>query len=423
MALQTRGTCWLFTIINGFLMSDAGRKVLQYGMMRFYAGLSPTAKAYFDSRLDAPCPTGPLMKIKKIYFYKFLDQYLCALSGPRSVSLKTGRSPDLLKNFPLKGEKAREHAGGKGAFTGEEIVGVLDHLGLADYVTWRLSNPVDSSKSPHFTVYTMGSNEEFNRVPVFRPATYYLACCGITIGNTLKTGSWHSVTGYIQKGRGFLFDSNRQARYPCDWWDYDKLRIGITPILNHYKNKGPYNHIGYSYVIHVNKEWADAIPLTCRLKYNNTKTPNIPGVNLTSPGLGARINKGNFPYLLPAQIAALKRRWAATKHRPKLALTKATFNAIVNGSNSNNAAMNKLYLLQNAGYSFNVNSANYKQFRKNIEEKFHKSPYSKAKAALNKAKTPAQRRAVYSTVWRGVPLAQRKVLRHYRDTGKWNNFS
>jgi hypothetical protein len=420
MALQTRGTCWLFTIINGFLLSDAGQKVLQSGMERFYAGLSPGEKGYFDDHLNASCPAGSLRKMRKIYFYKFLDQYLCAMSGPRSVPLKTGKSAELLKNFPLLGEKARTHQGGKGAFTGEELVGVLDHLGLADYVTWRLSRPVDRSKSPHFTVYTMGGREEFNKVPIFRPETYYLACCGITLGNNANPNSFHSVTGYMQNGRGFLFDSNRQDRYPCDWWDYNKLLIGITPILNHYRNKGPYNYIGYSYVIHVNKAWADAIPLTCRLKYKNTKTPKIPGVNFTSPGLGARINKGNFYYLLPAERAALKRRWAATKHRSKLMLTKATFNSIVKGSNSNNSAMNKLYTLQNAGYSFNVNGTNYKQFRKNIEEKFHKSPYAKAKAALNKAKTPAQRRAVYSTVWRGVPLVKRKVLRHYRDTGMWN---
>lgn len=422
MALQTRGTCWLFTIINGFLLSDAGQKVLQYAMLRFYAGLSPTAKAYFDDHMDAPCPSGSLMKIKKIYFYKFLDQYLCALSGPRSIARKAGKSAELLKNFPLKGEKARTHQGAKGAFTGEELVGVLDHLGLADGVTWRMSRPVDSAKSPHFAVYMMGGREEFNKVPTFRPATYYLACCGITFGSSKNT-TFHSVTGYIHKGKGFICDSNRLDHYPCDWWDYNKLRVGITPVTNHYKQKGPIDYLAYSYVIHVNKEWADAIPLTCRLKYKNTKTPNIPGVNLTSPGLGARINRGNFYYLLPAQRAALKRRWAATKHKAKLVLNRAAFNSIVKSSNSNNAAMNKLYLLQNAGYSFNVNGTNYKQFRKNIEEKFHKSPYAKAKAALNKAKTPAQRRAVYSTVWRGVPLAKRKVLRHYRDTGKWNNFS
>jgi hypothetical protein len=420
MALQTRGTCWLFTIINGFLLSDAGQKVLQYGMLRFYAGLSPAGKAYFDDGINAPCPAGSLAKTKKIYFYKFLDQYLCALSGPRSIARKAGKSAELLKNFPLRGAQARVNAGAKGAFTGEELVGVLDHLGLAEGVTWRLSRPVDRSKTPNFTVYTMGGREEFNRVPNFRPETYTLACCGITIGSGSKTGSFHSVTGYIHKGKGFIFDSNRQDHYPCDWWDYNKLRIGLTPVLNHYKNKGPYDYIAYSYVIHVNKEWADAIPLTCRLKYKNTKTPNIPGVNLTSPGLGARINKGNFYYLTPAQRVALKRRWAATKHRSTVVLNKATFNAIVKGSNSNNSAMNKLYTLQNAGYSFNVNGTNYKQFRKNIEEKFHKSPYATAKAALNRAKTPAQRRAVYSTVWRGVPLAKRKVLRNYRDTGKWN---
>lgn len=422
MALQTRGTCWLYSIMNGFLLSDDGQKVLQWDMERFYNSLNGKEKSYFDDHINAPCPAGNLTKMKQIYFFKFLDQYLCVLSGPMSVARKAGKSAELLKNLPLVGLRARTHAGAKGAFPGEELVGVLKHMGLSDYVVWRPSKPVNTFTVPHFTVYAMPGGEDFMHVPNFRPGEYSLACCGITFANSSNPESGHAITGYIHNGKGFLFDSNRMDHWRCDWWDFDKLRKGVLPIQNHYKNKGPYNTLGYSYIVHVNRAWADGIMRKCRMHYK-TKTPNIKGVNFTSPGLGARINKGNFYYLSAAQRIALKRRWAATKHRPKLVITKETFNSILRNSNSNNSAMSKLYTLQNAGYSFNVNGTNYKQFRKNIEEKFHRSPYSTAKAMLNKAKTPAQRRAAYSAVWRGVPLAQRAVLRHYRDTGKWKNFS
>ena len=83
-ALQTRGTCWFFSIINGFLLSDAGQKILFDHLEKFYKGLSPAEKAQFDDGVPAPCVKS-LMTAKRMYFYKFLDQYLCFRSGPRSA--------------------------------------------------------------------------------------------------------------------------------------------------------------------------------------------------------------------------------------------------------------------------------------------------------------------------------------------------
>jgi hypothetical protein len=77
-AIQTRGTCWFFSIINGFLLSDAGQKILFRSMEKFYKSLTDQEKAYFDDSIEAPCPLrGDIIKTKRIYFYKFLDQYLC----------------------------------------------------------------------------------------------------------------------------------------------------------------------------------------------------------------------------------------------------------------------------------------------------------------------------------------------------------
>ena len=44
-ALQTRGTCWFFSIINGFLLSDAGQKILFDHLEKFYKGLDVSEKA------------------------------------------------------------------------------------------------------------------------------------------------------------------------------------------------------------------------------------------------------------------------------------------------------------------------------------------------------------------------------------------
>lgn len=115
-ALQTRGTCWFFSIINGFLLSSAGQKILFASMERFYKNLNPEEKAFFDDGIDAPCPMkGHVATTKQIYFYKFLDQYLCYRSGPRAISLKAGRSANILGGVGLAGTFAKEHMGGAGA--------------------------------------------------------------------------------------------------------------------------------------------------------------------------------------------------------------------------------------------------------------------------------------------------------------------
>lgn len=47
--------------------------------------------------------------------------------------------------------------------------------------------------------------------------------------------------------------------------------------------------------------------------------------------------------------------------------------------------------------------------------------FAEAKARLNQFSrlTKAVRKHQYSLVWKGIPLAQRRVLMHWRDTGNW----
>jgi hypothetical protein len=42
-----------------------------------------------------------------------------------------------------------------------------------------------------------------------------------------------------------------------------------------------------------------------------------------------------------------------------------------------------------------------------------------AKAIMNVKKTKTARKQAYSTVWRQVSAANRKILMHYRNTGVW----
>jgi hypothetical protein len=376
-AIQTRGTCWFFSIINGFLLSDAGQKILFASLEKFYKGLDVSEKLYFDDGIDAPCPLrADIIKTKRIYFYKFLDQYLCYRSGPRSVSAKMGRSGQILGVASLAGTLAKAHHGGQGAHPAEELPKILKHLGLTDYLVanelGRLP-PDQAKKRPHFVVCKAPAGQGMNILPRFRPGTYEYMCCSVTLGNSNASNTqqhkYHAVTGFMCDGKGYLFDSNQRKPFPCKWWNYLILRKVVNEEVARFYDffaGGQINYLAYNYVIFSRNDYIKSIHPVCRLKYKKTKTP----VN--------SINRN------PAQIAALKRARARNSMKPLLG--KDFFNSLPR--NIPKANLNKqIKNLENAGYK--VNMAAYKNFqnspvalpirlnsprterKKNIENKFN----------------------------------------------------
>ena len=73
---QTHGTCWFYSSLNMFLLSDNGLKILWQKLQKVYDGLGPVQKRYFESNINAPCPLRSVSKTSSIYFWKFLDEYL-----------------------------------------------------------------------------------------------------------------------------------------------------------------------------------------------------------------------------------------------------------------------------------------------------------------------------------------------------------
>lgn len=49
--IQSRGTCWFHSIINGFLLSEDGQKILYDKMKEFYSGLTPDEKVFLMMEL------------------------------------------------------------------------------------------------------------------------------------------------------------------------------------------------------------------------------------------------------------------------------------------------------------------------------------------------------------------------------------
>jgi hypothetical protein len=431
-ALQTRGTCWFFSIINGFLLSDAGQKILFDHLEKFYKGLSLAEKAQFDDGVPAPCVKS-LLTAKRIYFYKFLDQYLCFRSGPRSMSLKSGKSANILGGASLAGTIAKTHAGGQGAFAGEELPKILKHLGITDYLMtnqYAHLPEAQQRKRPHFVVAIAPKTTGMDRIPKFRPLTYSKMCCSITIGNENASNSqqhkFHAITGYMCNGKGYLFDSNQRKQFPCEWWKGESLAKVVdneVALFYDFFAGGQINFMAYNFVIFSRNDYIESIKPVCRLKYKKTKTPF---------GLYTRVSNNNFNKytkpggawnnLKPAEVAALKRARGREKtKRSAPDINKAAFNDILASSNSKNNALQKVKNLENAGYITNLTALH--NFHTKLNTKYAASPenvFMTAKAMMSMAPTKTKRALIYSSIYKNVPIHERKVLAHFRDTGLWH---
>lgn len=456
-AIQTQGTCWFYSILNGFILSTNGQKILYEKMKEFYNSLSAAEKAHFTDDLNAPCPMKDFIKTKKLYFWKFIDQYLCFMSGPRAKSLQLGKSVNMLGGMSLVGTLARGHAGAMGAKPHEEIVKILSHVGFKEKSSLFKSHKdflvvdfADSEKAgklsfdrrskPKFIIVKKaGDNYMESSTPGFitKDPDYSLMCSSIVIGNSRAKSNemhkYHAVAGYVCNGNGYIYDSNQRKIFKCDYWNWPELKKtldnNVGDFYSFFKG-GKINYYSIAFHILARKDYVKNIGPSCLMKYR-VKTPTVYGVNFASPNLGRRINDPkHFGWLKPAERVALKRKWARTEHVNYQYLNRAALNAIVTKAKSvANAYANRNALVK-AGYAIRYDNSNY--FNNRVNAKF-KAPspapqpsparltFAEAKARLNQfsGSTKAVRKHQYSLVWKGVPLAQRRVLMHWRDTGNW----
>ena len=435
-AIQTRGTCWFYSILNGFILSEDGQKILYNRLKNFYKKLKPTEKAYFDDGINAPCPMKNLSKTKEIYFWKFIDQYLCFMSGPREASLKAGKSASILGGMSLRGTVGK-NLGGKGAYPQVEIGKILDHVGFKGdyYFKYASETPkFHAGRKPQFVVVM--HNKVYPKTYMDRIPTplledepkYELMCASLVIANTYadlyETHRWHALSGFKCNGKGYIYDSNQRKVFKCDWWkplDFKKVVDEEVAEAYSFFKGGQVNVHQYAFAIFARKEFTKDIGVSCLMKYK-TETPQAYGLNFTDPNLGKKLNSAKYNFFKPAQRAALKRKWARTEHKAPVYINKATFNSILAGAKNRNNGVQQVSNLVNAGYKFK--NENYNNFASKLKAKFTNkkaATFSNVKARLNQftTSTAAVRKHQYSLVWKGLPMAQRKVLMHWRNKGEW----
>jgi len=390
---QTGGTCWFNSSLNIFLTSDNGLKVLWDKLRRVYPRLGPKQKSYFNSNIGVPCPYMKLNKTPRVYFWKFLNQYICAVGGPGSLIPKSGLNAYLLKNIKWKNEGTREAKGLAGGWPHTELATILTHLGFRRGSEYRLvqTSNYQYKFSPEWTnpillVHGETSPNYYSGLPlkdlVLTKGKYELTGAIVFINPAKNSGRLpHVWSCTIRNGKGYITDSN----YPmspklCTWWDKASLlRYFGTVEVNYRPNMA--KMIVFDVLLYTRKDYTNTIAPYCLMPTGGYR----PLTNANKAKLNELINNygpnpaGNFMNTSEARqrfaprVAAEAKRQYST--RPFI--NASTLQNIVNEAGSFNSGMRLVNRMVRAeGLRVNKGGPNFRNFRKKLAAKFP-TPISK----------------------------------------------
>jgi len=333
-----------------------------------------------------------ILYLGPIYFWKFLNQYICAVGGPGSLIPKSGLNAYLLKNIKWKNEGTREAKGLAGGWPHTELATILTHLGFRRGSEYRLVKTANYQYkfSPEWTnpillVHGEASPNYYSGLPlkdlVLVKGEYELTGAIVFINPAKNSGRVpHVWSCSIRNGKGYITDSN----YPmspklCTWWDKESLlRYFGTVEVNYRPNMA--KMIVFDVLLYTRKDYTNTIAPYCLLPktYRPLTNNNKAALNELTMNYGP--NAGSYfmntaearQQFAPRIAAEVKRQYAA---RP--ALNAAALQKIVNKAGSFNHAMrivNRLVRYEN--FRVNKGGPNFRNFRKKLIAKFP-TPISK----------------------------------------------
>jgi hypothetical protein len=419
---QRQATCWLYTILNTFLLSENMRKILYVHMLKEYAAMDKDQREYFNNAVAAPCPLGH--KFKKIYFYKFFDQYICALGGPGHLRKQAGMSTSLARRISAGSLKRRVT---EGARTTEELIRVIKTLDITDYSHGTLysypgrfqetANRAFSKDNQFFIGYAGSSpsshvypayykNKELNTYwthPYPRAVTlsmgkgiakkiFELSAAGIVIQNDEYKGmhASHSICAYVNDGEGYIADSNYpKTPYKCRWWNPRELvkvvQSKIAPTYNFF-NKNQITAISYSFFVYTQKAFVSKVVLACRLRarpltFNTSRYMKYTDFNKLSQALSVNLKAGMITDAQKQKI--IKNYLAKPQASVSPEVSHSTLRNVVSTAKTRGEALVLLKNLENAGYKIGENS------KKFIYEKFRVVSKQTPSPRVSVKKTPS----------------------------------
>jgi hypothetical protein len=280
-AIQSSGTCWFYSIINGFLLTDYGQKILYIGMKQLYDSL-PAARKEYMLGTTVTCPGGGSVA-KPIEFFKFVNHYLGYLGSRGTPSrVKLGRSANLLN---IAKRRYKLEGGLKGGWPYQNIIPMLNHYGFKNsYINISPTEEIVKrvKRGTLFVVASWASgsikakdlNTAIQITKKDSGSQYSLMCTSIVFGNTTipnnknknnkVTHRLHAITGFRTGNKMYVFDSNQSKIFKCNWRDIDELKLFIQKdIVPHYGSLftgfDPFQTLRFEYLIFARKSALDHV--------------------------------------------------------------------------------------------------------------------------------------------------------------------
>lgn len=376
---QSSRTCWFFSALNIFLLSDEGLKLLWKRLQEVHQGFNSEQKAFFNApNFTAPCPVRNVTQTPSVYFWKFMDDYLCAIGGPGRLHFRAGLNKNLLKNIVFQGAAPREARGLAPAYAGQEIGPILNYAGISHRIISMIDpTPVNASWMTPVLVYKW--NEEDPKMGMklspWNETFGQYTLMGASLSVYWKNSNvGHVIALVMQNGKGYLFDSdNQKGLMRVDWNDPAKLvrkLKQINPELDE-------NKVYFNFVVYANKNVTNKISPVCRRVYKPLSNANKLIANNRSSYLGElftrqknqNLSKIAAIHYTPALRAEIVKRYGAMPQ-----LTRVTFNSIVKNAKSANGALQTLRNIKSAGYRYNKTGSNYIKFMNDLANKFKVPP-------------------------------------------------
>jgi len=374
-----------------FLTSDNGLKILWKKLQASYRYFTKEDKAFFMSDIHAPCPyKGGVRKTRAIYFWKFLNQYMCAVGGPGQLLPKSGLNAYLTKNVRWRDPELRELKGvGRGAFPAEEIPAILTHLGfhagtdfrMLDFDRWKYQFKKPEWKAPILMYRKQDDSSEWSwRIPLRdllpEKKGYDLTGAIVYIMPSMASERPpHVWSCSIRNGKGYIIDSNYpHTPHECRWWDVESLKRFLGTISVPYR-PGNARVIGFEVVMYTRREFTSKIAPKCELPQNYRPLTSANSVELKEfqkwgPGavqflLSGR-EGGNARRQFPPRILA-----EAIRRNAKLpVMPPSVYNSILQRAKNFHSGLFMISGVTN--YKVNKDGQNYKNFHKKLLAKFGK---------------------------------------------------
>lgn len=275
-AIQSQGTCWFYSIVNGFLLTEYGRKILYIGMKKLYGQLNSARKEYLRGTF-LTCPTS--QSPRPIEFYKFVNHYLGYLGtrGTPGRGVKLQRSANLLR-IARRSQKTLQGTL-KGGWPRLNIGPLMNHYGFKNKFVHVELNEKIKGKVKKDTLFVIGSFEKRGcsaeqtdkAIKYLRDGTgsaYSLMCASFIFGSTKANGehALHAITGFKSGGQMYIFDSNQSQIFKCNWRDVNELKHVIaTKIVPNFgslfKNLDPFEFLQLEFLVFAVKSNLDNVKL------------------------------------------------------------------------------------------------------------------------------------------------------------------